>query len=80
MDFSGEPALQAYVDSGIIAPSTIVDKGRFQIGVIGAITPELPRISSPRNAEVLSDVAGIVQAEIDALLPRYNVLRKTAGF
>ncbi len=67
MDFSGEPELQAFVDSGVIAPSVVIRKGRHRIGVIGAITPELARISSPRNAEVLGDVAGIVQAEIDSL-------------
>ncbi|MDZ4700936.1 MAG: hypothetical protein SH809_14620 [Rhodothermales bacterium] len=38
-----------------------------QIGVIGATTPALPTISSPRGVVVMDDVASIVQAEIDAL-------------
>ena len=37
------------------------------IGVIGAITPALPFISSPGDVTVDSDVAGVVQAEIDLL-------------
>ena len=67
LDFSGEPGLQTYVDDGIIAKSTIVEKGGVQIGIIGAITPNLPFITSPREVVVDEDVAGAVQAEIDAL-------------
>jgi 2',3'-cyclic-nucleotide 2'-phosphodiesterase (5'-nucleotidase family)/predicted extracellular nuclease len=67
LDFSGEPRLQAYVDSGILRPSVVLDVGGQQIGVIGADTPRLPTISSPRNVVVDIDVAGVIQAEIDAL-------------
>ncbi len=67
LDFSGEPALAALVEQGRIAPSTVVEKQGRRIGIIGATTPELTYISSPRNVQVMSNVAEIVQAEIDRL-------------
>ena len=65
-DFSNEPVLQALVDSGKLAASTVVDAGGQQVGVIGAVTPLLPNISSPRNV-VISDVLAAVQAEAESL-------------
>ncbi len=67
LDFSGEPALQALADDGVIVQSTVVKERGERIGIVGAITPELGLISSPRNVIVLQDVAAEVQAEIDAL-------------
>jgi len=69
IDVSGEPALQALVDEGRIAPSVIVTdpSSGLQVGVIGALTPRLPNISSPRNVVVDPDVAGRVNAEVEAL-------------
>jgi len=67
LDFSGEPALAALVEQGRIAPSTVVEKQGRRIGIIGATTPELTYISSPRNVAVMSNVAEIVQTEIDRL-------------
>jgi 5'-nucleotidase/UDP-sugar diphosphatase len=67
LDFSGEPRLQAYVDSGDIAPSTIINLSGVEIGVIGLETPNLPFISSPRNVVVDDDLVTILQAEIDQL-------------
>ena len=46
-DFSGEPVLQALVDAGVLAGSTVVETGGQQVGVIGAVTPLLPNISTP---------------------------------
>ena len=66
-DFSGEPGLQALVDEGRIAGSTIIETGGTQVGVIGAITPRLPNISSPRNVTISGDVAAAVNAEVEAL-------------
>ena len=65
-DFSGEPALQALVDSGVLAGSTVVEAGGQKVGVIGAVTPMLPNISSPRNV-VISDVLAAVRAEVASL-------------
>jgi len=62
-DFTGEPGLQALVDSGRIAASTVIDTGGTQVGVIGAITPRLPNISSPRGVTIDADVAGAINAE-----------------
>lgn len=66
LDFSGEPRLQAYVISGDLAGSTIVDVAGEMVGIIGATTEALAYISSPRNV-VVNAVATAVQAEIDAL-------------
>ena len=65
-DFSGEPVLQALVDSGALAASTIIETDGQQVGVIGAVTPLLPNISSPRNV-VISDVLAAVTAEAESL-------------
>ena len=66
LDFSGEPELQALVDQGLIAGSTVIEKGARRVGVIGAVTPMLPNISSPRNV-VVSPVLPAVLAEVEAL-------------
>lgn len=67
LDFSGEPGLQAFVDSGTIAPSTVITTGGQEIGIVGAVTPDLRSISSPRGVVVDADVAGAIQSEVDAL-------------
>ena len=67
LDFSGEPRLQAYVDAGIIVPSTVIMQRGEKIGVIGIETPNLPFISSPRNVVVSSDLVNIVQGQVDML-------------
>ena len=66
LDFSKEPELQALVDEGLIARSTVVVKGGQKIGIIGAVTPLLPNISSPRNV-VVSPVLPAVQAKVEDL-------------
>ena len=66
LDFSGEPELQALVDQGLIAAGTVIETGGKRVGVIGAVTPMLPNISSPRNV-VVSPVLPAVQAEVEAL-------------
>ena len=65
LDFSQEPELQALVDDGLIAGSTVIWNGD-KIGIIGAVTPMLPNISSPRNV-VVSPVLPAVQAEVERL-------------
>ncbi len=67
LDFSAEPELQAFVDSGVIAASTVVREKGHDIGVVGAVTPVLPTISSPGGVVVDPNVAGAVQAEVDDL-------------
>ena len=65
-DFSGEPVLQALVDSGLLAASAVVETNGQRVGVIGAVTPLLPNISSPPNV-VISDVLAAVTAEAESL-------------
>jgi 5'-nucleotidase len=67
IDFSGEPRLQTLFEEGRIARSVIIRERGERIGIIGAITPNLSFISSPRNAEVLDDVAAAINAEVKAL-------------
>lgn len=67
LDFSGEPRLAALVAQGRIGSSTILTVNGERVGVIGATTPGLTYLSSPRNVHVLQDVAAVVQGEIDAL-------------
>ncbi len=67
LDYSGEPFLQALFDEGRIARSVVVKERGERIGIIGATTPNLRFISSPRDVVVDPDVAGAVQAEVDKL-------------
>ena len=69
LDFSAEPALQALVDDGRLAASAVVEAGGQPIGVIGAVTPQLPNISSPRRVAV-SAVLAAVTAEVESLTAR----------
>ncbi len=66
IDVSAEPALAALAERGLVAPSTVIETGGERIGVIGAVTPWLPNISSPRKV-VVSAVLEAVQAEADRL-------------
>ncbi len=66
LDFTGEPALQAYVDQGRIAASTVIKERGERIGIIGATTAALRTISSPRDV-IVNDVAPAVQAEVRSL-------------
>ena len=70
LDLSGEPRLAALARSGDIVSSTVLSDRGERIGIVGATTPLLPAISSPRNVRVLADVAGIVQRQVDALTRR----------
>lgn len=67
LDVSREPRLQALADQGRIVRSTVVEAEGERLGIVGATTPRLPFISSPRNARVNADVAAAVQAEVDRL-------------
>ena len=66
IDVSDEPALAALAERGLVAPSTVIESDGERIGVIGAVTPWLPNISSPRKV-VVSAVLPAVQAEADRL-------------
>ena len=70
LDFRAEPRLQEFVDTGGIAPSTVVTKNGHEIGVVGVITPALPVVSSPRDVTVMSNTSLAAQRAIDALHAR----------
>lgn len=67
LDFSGEPSLAALEESGRLAKSTIIFRGSERIGVIGLTTPNLDFISSPRNVEIMDNLAEVVATEVAAL-------------
>lgn len=62
MDFSGEPELQELVDDGVLGAYTTIETDGEMIGVIGAVTQQLPNISSPRNATVSPVLAAVNDA------------------
>jgi 5'-nucleotidase len=67
LDVFGEPRLAELADAGRIAPCTIVETGGQRIGIVGATTPALRSISSPRDVVIDQDVRGAVQARVDQL-------------
>jgi 5'-nucleotidase len=70
LDVAGEPRLAALASSGRIARSVVVKKRGESIGIIGATTPLLPAISSPRNAVASALVAQAINDEAAALEAR----------
>ena len=66
LDFSGEPALSALEQAGLLAKSVVIEIGDEKIGVIGAVTPWLANISSPRNV-LVSEVAPAVAEAVSEL-------------
>jgi 2',3'-cyclic-nucleotide 2'-phosphodiesterase (5'-nucleotidase family) len=66
LDVSGEPRLQALADAGRLAASTVVSRGDYEIGIVGATYEGLESISSPRNATT-GPVLEAVQDEVDRL-------------
>jgi 5'-nucleotidase len=73
LDYSQEPLLQAlYRPLGLtlqphLAKSTVVLERGELIGVVGAVTPLLPAISSPGRVVVDPDVRAAVQRQVDLL-------------
>jgi 2',3'-cyclic-nucleotide 2'-phosphodiesterase / 3'-nucleotidase / 5'-nucleotidase len=93
LDFSAEPGFSDLIrddgllaglstDGQVVARSAIItDKVTGQrFGIVGATTPALPTISSPRDVLVTSDdldsTAAVVQAEVDRLMAApYHIRR-----
>lgn len=70
LDFGDEPHLQDLFDAGRIAGSAVVTVNGEHIGIVGATTPDLVFISSPRNVEVNDRVREAIQAEVTGLQVR----------
>jgi 2',3'-cyclic-nucleotide 2'-phosphodiesterase (5'-nucleotidase family) len=69
LDFDDEPRLAGLQAQRRLARSVIIEKRGMRIGVVGATTPLLPFISSPRNAFAI-DVVGAINAEVAKLKRR----------
>lgn len=69
LDVDSEPSLEALRSAGRIAGSVVVETGGRAVGVVGATTEMLPKISTPREVRV-GDAGPAVQREIDRLLAR----------
>ena len=67
LDFHNEPALNALARDGRLARSVVLNVRGEKVGVMGAITPRLRIISSPRNVIVDSDLVGSIQSEVSSL-------------
>ncbi len=83
LDFSGEPGFADLIDPDGLIEGEVVDNRPLarsmvltdtvtsqRFGIVGATTPQLPTISSPRNVEVtptITDTVEAVQVEIDRL-------------
>ena len=87
LDFSGEASFAGLVDADgiidgavtdgrVIGHSLIMTDTNQRVAIVGATTPDLPTISSPRNVTVtanMTDTAAAVQAEIDDLYDNHGV-------
>jgi 5'-nucleotidase len=67
LDVSAEPRLRVLADRGVISASAVVETAGEEVGVIGATTPQLRSISSPRDVVVDPDVAGLVNRQAKML-------------
>ena len=67
LDVSPEPSLAALERRGRIAKSTVVCEGGELVGVIGATTPALASISTPRDVVVDPRVARAINREVRRL-------------
>ncbi|MFC4563977.1 bifunctional metallophosphatase/5'-nucleotidase [Nocardiopsis mangrovi] len=70
LDVSAEPGLAELAAEDRIASSTVIRERGERIGVVGATTPALASISSPRDVVVDEDVRAAVQDEVDRLTRR----------
>jgi 5'-nucleotidase len=67
LDVSGEPKLKRLQRDGRIVKSVVVEEDGRSIGIIGATTPALPFISSPRDVEVREAVARAIGKQVALL-------------
>lgn len=67
LNVTDEPKLNRLKNQGRIAKSVVVQEGDLSIGIVGATTPNLPFISSPRDVKVGQNVANAVQRQVNRL-------------
>lgn len=63
LDVSAEPGLAA-----VVKPHTVLEVGGTRIGLIGAMTPDLPTISNIGETVRMLDLVASIQKSVDALL------------
>lgn len=68
LSFRNEPAMQALVDSGRVRSHIVVRKGGQRIGIVGATTPTITTIASPRNTLIDTAIAASIQSRVDSLV------------
>jgi 2',3'-cyclic-nucleotide 2'-phosphodiesterase (5'-nucleotidase family) len=68
LDVSDEPRMRDLRVNGRLASSFVVKARGRRIGIVGATTPLLASISSPRNVRVIPRVAETVQAQVNKLI------------
>jgi 5'-nucleotidase len=71
--FTREPRLQELVDAKILLRARIVLERGEKVGIIGATTPQLRSISSPRDVEILDNVRQLVQRKANYLKREWGV-------
>ncbi|MGB1075736.1 MAG: alkaline phosphatase D family protein, partial [Flavobacteriales bacterium] len=67
LDFSAEPAMAALVELGRVVNSTVLDVAGQEVAVIGLVTPDLEAVTCIGATQVLTNLAELLQAEVDAL-------------
>ncbi|HZD17568.1 MAG TPA: 5'-nucleotidase C-terminal domain-containing protein [Actinomycetota bacterium] len=67
LNVKDEPKLNRLAKKDRIVKYVVVEEQGHLIGIVGATTPNLPFITSPRNVKVRSNVAGIVQKQVNKL-------------
>jgi 5'-nucleotidase len=73
LKFTEEPRLQELVEAKILLRARIVLERKEKIGIIGATTPQLRSISSPRDVEILDNVRELVQRKANYLKREWGV-------
>lgn len=68
LSFANEPALKALAESGRIRPSIVVERAGHKIGIVGATTPTIAFISSPRRTGIDTNVVAAIQKQVDSLI------------
>lgn len=67
LSFVDEPAMKALVDSGRVRGTLVIERNGEKIGIIGATTPTIATISSPRRTRIDTAIASVLQGRIDSL-------------
>lgn len=68
LSFASEPALKALADSGRIRSHIVLDRGGEKVGIVGATTPTITTISSPRRTTIDTNVVAAIQSRVDSLV------------